>query len=80
MYPNGKSGVAIKEECGMLDSSVRVVTMEELSALGVSASSEPLYEFVDVREDDVATLLYTSGTKCIFEYVRVCACVYRWTL
>eukprot|EP00277_Geminigera_cryophila_P001817 CAMPEP_0179424750 /NCGR_PEP_ID=MMETSP0799-20121207/11774_1 /TAXON_ID=46947 /ORGANISM="Geminigera cryophila, Strain CCMP2564" /LENGTH=732 /DNA_ID=CAMNT_0021199261 /DNA_START=224 /DNA_END=2422 /DNA_ORIENTATION=- len=61
MYPNGKSGVAIKEECGMLDSSVRVVTMEELSALGVSASSEPLYEFVDVREDDVA-LLYTSGT------------------
>jgi len=62
MYSNGKSGDEIKEECGMVGSSVRVVTMEELALLGVSASSEPVYEFVDVKEDDVATLLYTSGT------------------
>ena len=40
----------------------QVVTMEELEALGSAGGSESVYEPVAVWEDDMATLLYTSGT------------------
>lgn len=58
IYSEGKSGAQIKEECGLGDSPLRVVTMEELEALGSAGA----YEHVAVSEEDVATLLYTSGT------------------
>ena len=62
LYSGGKTGQQIKAECGMADSAVRVVTMDELAVLGVAADGEPAFRHVDVSKDDVATLLYTSGT------------------
>ena len=40
LYAQGKSGEEIKAACGMAGSSVRVVTMEELAALGASPSAQ----------------------------------------
>jgi hypothetical protein len=62
MYSEGKSGAAIKEECGMADSLLKVVTMEELAALGKAGDGGEGLQEVEVAEEDVATLLYTSGT------------------
>lgn len=62
LYSEGKSGAQIAEESGLRDSALRVVTMEEVEALGRAGAAASTYEPVSVREEDVATLLYTSGT------------------
>ena len=68
MDAGGLSGEDIKHKCGMSGkNSLRVYTMEELAMLGgggvLSSSSQPSFSSVPVDRDDMATLLYTSGTS-----------------
>ena len=51
LYAQGKSGEEIKAACGMAGSSVRVVTMEELAALGASPSAQVwLFVFIFLKK------------------------------
>ena len=64
LYAQGKSGEEIKAACGMAGSSVRVVTMEELAALGASPSAQVWLFFLPYfffKSNVCTVLLLLSG-------------------